>query len=355
MKKSQAQKDLTFKRIIDGEKDPIKKDLLKSLLLTEEDLSQEDFMGTFTADLKANIHVFAPVMAMGITDKITLAIAVPYYDVSTDARVGFNPNNRTAAKFLGLLTSPSLNQPAEANEAWGKINNAVGELQQKLTDNGFQNIGTWREQGFGDITLAVKQLAYNPGPYAIAATYGLVLPTGRRDDPDILTDLPFGDGQTDAFFQVTADEFLPYGVVLNQYAKYTYQAPGHRTIRMATLEEKIQVDKAEADFKLGDKIDAGAAVLHETFSGIGTGLGVVYFRKFADKYDVPTEVRQELEKYSDQELISAEAQLGYSTVAAFQRGDFAIPFSVALNYKRHLSSKNQPVTDLITVDMNMYF
>ena len=269
-----AQK-LTLKKIIDGERDPIKQGLLRAFVDSEKSLSYNDYLGTFTADLKANIQVFAPIFAIGVHEKLTLAVAIPYYDISTDAKLGFRPNNTSAKKFMGLLTKPNINQPEEAMTAWNKINNANAELQSKLIDNGFRSLGTWREQGFGDITIAAKQMVINPGPYAIASFYGLVLPTGRRDNPDILTDLPFGDGQLDTFFQLTSDQFLNYGFTVNQYLKYTYQAAGHRTIRLGTETDKIQVPKKEANFKLGDKIDGGTAVLWEGRSGVGVGFGAV--------------------------------------------------------------------------------
>jgi hypothetical protein len=350
------QKDLTFQTVLNGEKNVLKRKQLEAFLLTESPaLSREDALGTFTADLNAAVRVMAPIFGYGINKKTTLALAVPVYAASTDVKVGFRPNNEVAGRFFGLLNASNVNQPASAAEAADKINSAVSELQSKLERNGYSTLGPWNATGPGDMTVAIKQLISSGELWSSAYTVGTVLPTGRVDDPDNLTDLAFGDGQTDIFASLILDEAVGGGVVFNQYAKYTYQNAGKRTVRKKTEAEPIEVEKAHMAFKLGDKIESGVSVQYEPAFGLMSGVGVDYTKKFADRYDADAEVRSELEKDTAAESYYGSVKLGYSTLPAFSRGEFKVPTSIAMEYRRHLKSRNTPAGDYTQVDFNLFF
>jgi hypothetical protein len=61
---------------------------------------------------------------------------------------------------------------------------------------------------------------------------GVVVPTGRTDNPDILQDIAFGDGQWDAFFEfgggMTANSYLSF----DQWNRFTYQFPMTEEVRL---------------------------------------------------------------------------------------------------------------------------
>jgi hypothetical protein len=47
--------------------------------------------------------------------------------------------------------------------------------------------------------------------------------------------------------------------------------------------------------------------------------------------------------------------IGYSTIPAFQRQEFAAPLDLKLSYVNQISSRNMPISDLVQVDFNLYF
>src|SRR5690606_17376716 len=212
--------------------------------------------GSFTADLKGRVEVTAPIFAYGISDDLTVGFAVPIYRAATAVEVGFTPN-ATAQAFLDALASPENNQTESAREAGMKLNAAVDELNAKLAANGYRELEDWKAQGLGDTTVLAKYRFYNKRGVGMAVANGAVLPTGRTDDPDILTDIPFGDGQWDVFSQFIVDEEVGLGVRFNQYVKYTHQLPGDKIVREVEPDEQIEVRKERAQYKLGDKVDAG--------------------------------------------------------------------------------------------------
>ena len=350
------EKALTFRRAISSEANPYKRAQLKAFVLREKDsFALDDSIGQFTADFAATVDVWAPVFAYGVTDNITLAIAAPFYHMTTNADMGFTPNQNLSKKILTKLTR-DMRQVGNAASVHRRINNAVPEVRRNLKLNGFSDLGPWEGTGLGDMTVAMKHRFYSDDMIAIAYQAGFVLPTGATDDPDILTDLPMGDGQLDAFFQVAIDESIGFGIMLNQFAKYTYQAKGSKTIRLATEIESVRVEKEKVDFKLGDKFDAGVSATFESEGGLLAGIGASYFRKFGDRIEgVASQVEDWITRESVQESFYAQYRIGYSTISAFKRKEFPIPMSVNLDYKKQLASKHRPIADLVALDLNLFF
>lgn len=345
--------DLTFNKIARGEPD-MKAKSLRAFLMTNG-FSENESVGQFQADLKGRVSVTAPITSYGLTDRLTIALAVPYYRAATAIDIGFQPNARAQA-FIAALAANENNQTAAAREAGDKLNNAVFNLNKKLTDNGYRNLQDWQGSGVGDTTIAAKYRAYAVPDLAAAITAGIVAPTGREDDPNILNDMAFGDGQWDTFAQVAVDEPMADGLTFNQFAKYTVQLPGQKTVREVTADEAIAVGQADTRFKLGDKIDAGTSAQWAPAAGLVSGLGYTFFKKYGDTYrELPLATKQELEDGTDMEAHNAEMMLGFSTIPAYQRGTFAAPIEMKLTYTNQVVSRNMPVTDMLQLDFNLFF
>lgn len=347
-------KPLKFKNIISGETG-LKKKQLEGLLI-QQGWSPEDSVGDFYANLDAQISVWAPIFAYGVTSKLTIATALPIYSASTDISVGFKSNSG-ADKFIGALTDSKMSNYQSAVEAARKMSEAPSRLNTKLVDNGYQQLDKWQDTGLGDLQVIAKYLAYDGEVFKTTVSGGFVAPTGKTDDPAILTDLPFGDGQWDLISQVILDQDITPQLKINQFYKYTYQAPGNKETRLKTAEESIEVELKEIDYKLGDKVDAGLSIQYEQAStGIQGGLGVIAFRKFSDTYETEDLAsKSELEKDSTQEALYWAAKLGYSTVKAYGRGEFAAPLMASIEYRKQQESKNQPRTDFTQIDLKLFF
>lgn len=346
---------LRFRSILSTEEDPLKRTQLEAFLV-QQGIDKEQSVGDFYADLNVRINVWAPILAWGLRDNLTLAIAVPYYSTSTDIEPGFH-TNAGADDFLARLTTESMNNYGSAQEAVEKFRDAIGRLNRKLVKWNYAELRPWYQTGWGDTTLALKYRAVNDEVLQMAVTGGVVAPTGRRDSPSILTDLPFGDGQWDVFSQLTFDQQLSSTVFLNQFAKYTYQAPDTRRIPWKTYEESIEVPVNSTDFKYGDKVDAGVSVQYESaISGLTGGVGALYYRKFGDYYEVDEpSVKSELQRWTDQTSEYAQARIGYSTLQAYRRKEFPLPANVMFEYRRQLASRNMPITDFAQMDINLFF
>ncbi len=344
---------LRFRNVLQGE-EGLKKTQLKAFMLARG-FNDEDSVGDFRATLNAQINVWAPVLAWGITDTFTFAAALPYYSTSSDINVGFQ-TNEGGDRFLAALMDPAVNSSYSAVEAAEKFQNAVGRLNERLEKNQYEPLGRWNQTGWGDLTLAGKNLTYNGDVLKGSTTLGVIVPTGRKDNPNILTDLPYGDGQWDIFGQLTADQIVGKGLMFNQFVKYTYQTADRKPVRWRTYDETVEAPRYNTNFKLGDKVDAGVSFQFEQDSGWNGGLGGLYYRKFGDRYDVDiADVKSELKRQTDQDAVYWEARAGYSTVEKYRRKEFPLPLSASIEYRKQYKSRNVPVTDFTQIDLNLFF
>lgn len=348
---SKMEEPYTFKKAINSKDAQVEKTMLKAFML-QKGFKEDDVIVNFTADIRSNINVVAPIFAFGVTDTTTVALAVPYYH----AKVSHSLGVQGASSGQALVNSLPRYQAIETGD---QLNNFEGQINKALRKHGFRTLQDWEGKGIGDITLAAKTKAGTAGPATLAFTGGVVAPTGRVDDPDQKLDVAFGTGAWSLFAAGSVDESLSKlasGLFLNQYIKLSHPLMATRSVRFETDEETINVEKGRVDYKLGDSIDAGASIQHEPANGLLSGLGVNYFTKQSDTYYIPSHASADhFERDTAQRAIHAEAKVGYSTVPAFQRGEIKVPFSTSLEYKKHLVSVNSPVKDFITLDMALFF
>ena len=348
------QKELTFSKIIKNEKG-VKQTMLRAFL-KHEGFREEEAAGSFTADMNGNVRVIAPIFAHGITDKWTLGMALPFYQSKMKAAMGFRASKR-GQEFIDRLQNPENNQTESALEAADKLNDAIGQLNQKLRDNGYQKLDSWSDSDIGDLTVVNKLGLLHREHLQLASIAGLVVPTGSTQQQDSLLSVPTGLGVWGLFAGLSGDIYLRPDLFVNQYGKYTYEAPDSRRMRLATEEESIEVSTKTTSYKLGDQYEVGTSMQYEPSSGLLAGIGYVYTYKEADVYKLSynPEAKQKLENDTDQQAHTAEYRLGYSTIPAFQNKKFAIPASATLEYKQVLMSRNTPVKNLVSLDLMFFF
>ncbi len=348
------EKALTFDTIVKGEKG-LKKTLLRGFLDAEGFKGDEILLGV-NAEMKANVNVVAPVLSYGLSDNLTLALAVPYYSAATRLKTGFIPTPR-ADEFLTRLTSPEHNLTASAKEVADKFNHMEGELNAKLERNGYQPLGDWQAKGLGDVVLAAKYRFYDGTALKAANLSGVSLATGRIADPDALTSIPFGKGAHQVFTGLILDQPLPLNFTCNQFAKYSHPLTATHELRLKTENEALEVEKAPVKFALGDQLEAGTSLQFEPSWGLIAGLGYLYQAKGNDRYylDDHPESRAKWEENTSGRAHYVETKFGYSGIGAYQRHEIMVPFTADLEYKKFLGGINTTTNDLLSLNLAIFF
>jgi hypothetical protein len=347
------ERNLTFGDIVKGEKDPLRRSLVGGFF-EYGGFALTDSVGQFAGDIKSRVTGFAPVLMYGVTDRLTVAAALPVINAAVGVGLGFRAN-ATGQHFLDSLAESYNNQIPAAQEAGQKINGAIGELNRKLVENGYRPATDWEATGLGDLNLVAKYRLVSAQTWASAATATLVAPTGRRDDPNNLLDRNFGDGQWDVAGAIAFDEpIASSGFVLSQFARYTVQFSGRKDVRMATDSEQIEVPVGNVAFKPGNKFETGASFSFASDSGWSGGLGYTYYTKGSDTYRAGASSNILAEDTSEQSH-EASVEFGYLSVPAFLRKEIPVPFDSKFVYKRQLSSVNMPVTDFYQFETALFF
>lgn len=311
--------------------------------------------GSFLADAGLDLAGYGVQFNYGITDNVTLGIGVPIYKASVRLSTGFRMSD-TSQRLTRLLTRPEYNQVEAARQVLSKLNNPRPVLNGLLRSNSYQDLQDWEGSGIGDMIVGLKWRSYRAATWGVALTTGVVLPTGKRDDPAILNDFRIGDGQFDLFQTVTVDKNLARNWRVAAHAKYTYQAPAQKQLRHESATALFSPTSSTAHFKLGDKYELGASTRLATDVGLDLQTGVVFSGKTADNYhDLPADVQRNYEKNTKARAYIWENALGYSSVEAYKRKELAVPFSVQLGFKKHLSSVNSPISDQVSVDFAVFF
>jgi len=345
--------DLTFKKMIANETGTRRP--LVAAFLAEEGFGNHESAGTFQGDMRGNVHVLAPIFAYGILDNWTLGGAVPFFQSRMNVSMGFKASARGQA-FVNRLHKPEYNLTEAAIEAGEKLNDAVGQLNDKLVKNRYQPLKSWSGSGMGDTTLVSKVRLLNRDRVQISNISGFTAPTGTPKSSDVLQAIPTGLGVWGVFTGWAVDGYLRKDLFVNQYAKYTYELPGKRNLRWATEEESIEVPIQDTRYKLGNVMETGVSLQYEAGFGLLAGVGYLYTQKAQDQYFVTDpQVKEKLESGTAQHAHMAEYRVGYSTVPAFQEKKFLAPFMASVEYKQVLASVNTPVQNLLSVDLMFFF
>src|SRR5262249_29155846 len=121
---------------------------------------------------------------------------------------------------------------------------------------GFKRFESWSSTGVGDIELLAKYQLLNQASWRFAVAGGVRLPTGRVDDPDNLTDLPFGDGQTDIITRFYLDYLGIPQLLLNLTLRYDIQLPDKQEKRIPdNVNRPITANKENVRRNLGDILE----------------------------------------------------------------------------------------------------
>lgn len=328
----------------------VDKMLLQAFL--EDKYTKDDVIGSLTADVKGRVSVTVPVLSYGLTDRLTVALAVPYYNAQMRARLGF----KKSANFDGLMTHLSnAGQTEKANEVRSKFRNIRDTFNDKLNANGYEPLTDWQGQGIGDVVLAAKYLVYHSELIRWATSFGTTLPTGKTKDPDLLLDIPFGNGSVGVFVQSAIDECFSSEVFVNQYLKYRVHSPTTKSVRLKTADESLEVPKGRLRYRRGDEWELGASLNYEASYGLLAGAGLAHTTKGKDRFSGSGPVQKKLQENTNESASYWEAKLGYSTLPAFKRRDVGVPLNIAVAMKRHVFGKNSVRKNLFNVDVNLFF
>lgn len=318
--------------------------------------------GQYKIDGKAEVNVQGFGFGYGINDRVTSYISVPIYNARVDMtmkRTGAD-TQKQVLQTLNNTTSNNQFQTTFQEFLSGQNLGVTEGLIQSVVTNmyGYKPLGTWEARGLGDIDLAAVVRLTDWQDAGMALTYGVTLPTGRIDDPDLLQDFAFGDGQVDVFSEFGGGQTLMRGQLeLESSIRYTYQLESEKTLRIPE-DENFTLSDQKGTFKekLGNKIDfmlGSAWKFNDSFS-----IGAQYLFNHIDaaEYDSPYATANKVHALGT-EAYSHTMKVGgnFSTVGMYQRGAFLLPMQASLSGQRIFAGMNTPTYTRFDFEVRFFF
>jgi hypothetical protein len=346
-----AQSSIEKKTVIDG----VLKDPYSDGNTTSPAIDPNGSPGATTGKVQTFANVMVPVLAYGVTDRLTMAVAVPVMSVSISADTGFTASADGRTFINGACSKSSIYDCAE-NAA--KLNDAVN---QKLTRLGYQPIQSRSFTAIGDAKLVGKYLVYSGDRDAVALKGELTAPTGVKPDPDKALDVPTGDGQWDLGVGGIYDRQLFRRLGFNAFAGYTWQTPDSLVKRLPTsATDSLSADKELLDRRLGDIVSLGTSLNYEIPAAgmmLGAGYGYQFLMRTQYSRGIYPEYRYErLEAEApSQAMHSMTLSAGFSTVNWYKQGKFVLPFQANLDYSKPIAGRNVTDNSLINAELVAFF
>jgi hypothetical protein len=310
--------------------------------------------GSTSGAVNSYVNVKVPVLAWGITDRLTIAAVMPIVHIDVTADTGF-VQNATGQAFVQHAAEHS---PQQGDEAARKLNNAVSDRLQQL---GYLPIGTTSIDHLGDSQLVAKYNTWNDGVNSLSLKGVLTVPTGQAPNVNAALDIPTGDGQFDLGAGVVYDRMITEDLRWNTNVSYTNELSDslQRRIPM-TSDDPLSADIENVSRTRGDLYSIGTS-MNYSFPSIGVNTGAGYMYQYqgrthftGSEFD-PIRYTWLSQQTPLEDMHSLTLAAGFSTVDWFKMKKFVYPFQVNFTYTHPLAGRNVESDDLVMGELVMFF
>lgn len=319
-------------------------------------------LGRYDIDAKADVKVHGFGFAWGITDQLTAYVSLPIYKAQVAMRVQRTQGNnyQQVADRLAQSADKSSTTDKLVEQLTRQLPDANGELLQTVLvkEFGYAPLGDWQAQGMGDMEIAALYRLTNHDWAGAATRFGFVLPTGREDDPDVLQDFAFGDGQLDLFGEIGGGvSLLDRRLELSASLGYVHQFSSEKTYRVPEG-SGFTISDRKADFqeKLGNEVRWDLFGAWRAGEWVKIHMGYDYRSRGQSEYESPWgQINQWLAEGTAQTEHRLRAGVSLTSVVPFQRQKFLFPFIVNLMAMKTVAGENTPKLTRFDLEFRLFF
>lgn len=338
-------------------------EMMGNVIIPGQDVSQEAYdkftLGTFKVDASAQFNVNGFGFGYGLTNNLMVYAEIAHYNAQVKTNIKKTKKstlNETADIFSGGsgTLGSTIGNTLDGNSKEFK----EGTVQSYITNVAkYEPIGDWNGTGYGDMETGIMAKVIDKGVTGLLLYPGVVLPTGRQDDPDILQDVGFGDGQFDFFLESATgyivNDYVSFGTTL----RYTYQMASDKELRIPSSRETgVSSEKGEFNVKYGDKINW---MVNSTF-GFNDWLSFTPVYRFM--YQGPSQYNSEykdangyLAYNSDKMEHQVQLTTTLSSIQPFLKKKFLLPAQINMNLVQTVAGNNVPKVGRFELELRMMF
>lgn len=343
---------LSYARLLNGENDENLKLNVESQL-KNEGVDLQNIAGTSTADINTRVVATVPTIAYGLTERWTLAVAVPIVYTNIDVEKGFVRSE----ELQGLVTDFSSKSRKQAAVIEQKLNDVIAT---ELANKGYKPLEDSEQTQVGDLVLVAKYLAHKDINYSWAITNTVTVPTAHVRDTSKVVDPSPGDGQWD--YGLTSTLEVPISArwkIINNTGYIVQFADVRETRIPISEEERVSTDiDYGANRDLGDQRFTSMAATYTPFSWLNFGASYTLAYKQRDRW---TGVNASADRYralgveTEQYMEAVYLQTGFSTIGLFQNNKFPIPMMGTLGVGQVVAGRNVRNDPLWSLNMSLFF
>lgn len=347
---------IQWKDLINNQQSELEKGLLLATLKKSNiNLSQPGGPGMTSGEIHTAFTVRVPALAVGLTDRFTMAVAIPIVSASISADLGFQRSS-DGQKWVDQLCETSI---SECRRVANLLNGAIAN---RISSYGYQPISSRSFTALGDVQVIGKYLVTNDASHALSLKSTVVLPTGVGPNLDQLIDLPTGGGQFQLGLTLNYDHRLPLGFEWNTFAGGMSLLPNRLPKRIPQNNRDPLSPESEWLLRRWGFSTSLGTGLQYAFHKIGLKLFAGYqFQYMAPEvYQSGSLYSQERYSYLNQlkpaqSLHASTLMATFSTVDWFLSKKFFYPFMANLLFSLPLGGRNVTAGDVFSGELILFF
>ena len=322
------------------------------------DAYNQFLVGEYKVDAAAQFNVHGMGFGYGITDRVMFYVEGAYYNAVVKSNIKRTRNN-TYGQTSGTVTgNGGLTDDTLANNLPNLPDVTAGVIQSAITNEyGYKPIGDWYGKGYGDMETGVMIRAIDKGVWGLLLYPGVTLPTGRVDDPDMLQDMGFGDGQYDVFGELATGYVFNDRLSLGTTFRYTYQAPTSKTLRVPESRDfPLSYEKGDFNVKYGDRLNWMVNTTYAATDWLSFTPIYRFMYQMQSAYSSSFgEANSILSDNSDKYEHQIQLTTTISSIKPFLKKEFLLPAQINLNVLQTVAGKNVPNVGRFEVEFRMLF
>lgn len=318
-------------------------------------------LGQYHIDADAQVKVDGLGLGWGITDRLTVYASLPIYKAEVRMNIERTQGNNYNEVADLLSESGDKSETTMIMEQLTRqLPDADGRLLQTVLtkEYGYQPLGNWNATGMGDLEIGAIYRLTDWDSAGLATSFGLVLPTGKTEDIDVLQDFSFGDGQTDIFVEFGGGvALLDRRLELDMVTRYTHQLPSEKMYRIPSNPGFSLGDrKGSFDEKLGDIIEFRALSKFHLNSWVALNFGYDYrFQQESQYSSEYTQANLWLAENTLQREHRLRGGVSVSSINAYKAKRFPLPMQMHFMAYQSVAGENIPKLTRFDLEFRFFF
>jgi len=340
-------RSISWSDVLSAQENEAERASLRSLLYANRAISESEIAGDIKAEINTYSTASVPILLYGLSDSLTLGIAVPIIKVDAQVDTGFT-RSASGQEVIGRACAAS--SPVKCSESAAKLNRAIPHRLETL---GYEPLQSRSLTAIGDLRLIGKYSLLRDSAQQLTLKPVVLLPTGRTASPDDVLGLKTGDGRYSLSLSAVFDRhdvLLPH-LKFTGYTGYTAFLPDNPEMRIPTLESSLTPDKERVRRGLAHGAFAGVSLKYGIL-GTGLSLGGGYHFQYVGQssFDGTRFSAERYARLKDQNperwLQNTSLLVGFSTIDWYRQKRFSIPLEASVTWNRPVGGRNAWSDDL---------